>query len=186
MAYLGVGVLCGLTLALFLTSGGQATRAGATQRSSDAAPSRGAAKTPVVETAPAMPAPPTRVYAEPREPGISDEEIQGKLTHDVPEVIYAAASTCYQGEPGRDEIMRVGYTVHFDGHIATLTDIVLVHSEFDAPRLEACILEALAGLVWQDENTPALTRTGQAAITLLSIQTHNRYLLPDEDATLLD
>jgi len=177
LPYFGLGVLIGI-LGLLVVGPAENDRGFPTADAASPLPEPPSAKAPASLTRA------TQTVAGPRE-DVDPAALDEKLLREVPEVIYAAASTCYREEEGREEVLEVAYSVTFDGAMASLSDVKKLRSEWNAPGLESCVLAALEGLVWRDEGAPQATRDGQVSVTMLSIQTRARYLVAADELDAL-
>jgi len=174
---LGAAVVAVVALLLLELGGGDDREPGPVS-----APAPSESGRPATAPAPARPAP--AMMAEPPAPLLTAEQlaIAGEEEHkmevllagSVPQQIMKAASRCYRGEPGRTERMEVDYTLRFRNGVATLSDVKLASSKMNAPRLEACVVDTMRTLTWEDPEAADLDREMTASISILDLRARAR------------
>jgi len=104
------------------------------------------------------------------DPGVMERKLWGGLQQRV----MRAAAECYEDEPGRYERMEINYTLRFEGGEGSLEDVELESSEIGQPRLEQCVVDAVAAMTWRDRRAPNLVKKMSSSISILDMQKRRR------------
>jgi hypothetical protein len=64
------------------------------------------------------------------------------------------AADCYEGGKERKQKLKLSFKFDIAGGNVTVRDVKIVESTLGDPKLEQCMLEAVAGATWHDKNMP--------------------------------
>lgn len=77
------------------------------------------------------------------------------------------AADCYQGGKERKQKLKVAFRFNISGGKVSVTDVRQVESTLGDPKLEACMVKAIAAATWDDKNMPDWSSSADEEETLV-------------------
>ncbi len=77
------------------------------------------------------------------------------------------AADCYQGGKERKQKLKVAFRFNISGGKVSVTDVRPVESTLNDPKLEACMVKAIAAATWDDKNMPDWSSSADEEETLV-------------------
>ncbi len=109
---------------------------------------------------------------------LTSEQFYERVDEVAPRRLYSAAVTkCYEGGMHRDFKMRLAYKLHVKSGQVTFSDVKILLSTFQDPKLETCMRDAVAASTWQDPELPDYDTEDEL---LLRVRGMKKYLELDD------
>jgi hypothetical protein len=91
------------------------------------------------------------------------------------------AADCYEGGKDRKQKVKMAFRFNISGGNVTVRDVRMVESTMNDPKLEACMVKAVADATWTDKNMPDWSSSPDEEETLLvRISTLKRFGPPSD------
>jgi hypothetical protein len=130
---------------------------------------------------------PPRAAAEPAtdEPGAGDpspeeprevdvQEMQRRLSLEIPRQMIQAAASCYDERGGKWEKMVVSYRLEFSRGVGAFTEVGAEESDIGDAALERCVLAAISGLRIRQDDMPDMTEESTLDVTIAALRKQSR------------